>query len=257
MNPDSSLDAGRSARTGSSAGFQIPAAAMAAAEAALNRYLALDPEGARGFEPLDGRIIVIEILGMDATLTLIRGPEGVQLFGRYDATPDCVIRGTPMALARMAVAERKDREISAGGVEIEGDTGIAHDLAKALSGLDVDWEEQAAKYLGDPIAHQLGQGLRAALQWGRRTTGVFSADLKEYLEEEGRLLPTPYELEGFLAQVDTLRDDVERLGARVERLTQVEVKPKPVDSSSTPVRKKGATGKRSKPNQNTESGGTR
>lgn len=200
--------------------FELPAAVLGALEAGLNRYIALDPEGARGFEAIDGRIIAIEVKGIGVRLTLIPGTGGVQLFGAYDAAPDCLIRGTPLALARMAAAERKESELGAGAVEIEGDTSIAHDLAKAMAGLDVDWEEQLSRVLGDPIAHQLGEGVRAAADWGRRTSGTLRTNLKEYLEEEGRLLPGRYELDAFLAEVDGLRDDVERLEARIQRLTR-------------------------------------
>ncbi len=201
-------------------GLQIPGAVLAAIEGALNRYLALDPEGAQGFAPLYGRIIGIEIRGLGARLTLVPGPDRIQVFGPYDATPDCLIRGAPLALLRMMTAERKEAEIGPGAVEIEGDTAIAHELAKALGGLDVDWEEQLARLVGDPIAHPVGQGVRGLAQWGRRTVDTLTADLKEYLEEEARLLPTRYELEAFFAEVDTLRDDVERLEARVERLAR-------------------------------------
>jgi len=201
-----------------SEGIQIPDAVLSAVEAALNRYLALDPEGARGLAPLYGRIIGIEIQGLGAQVTLVPGPDRVQVFGVYDATPDCLIRGAPLALLRMMTAEQKDAEISKGAVEIEGDSTIAHDLAKALGGLDVDWEEQLARLVGDPIAHPVGQGVRGLAQWGRRSADVLTADLREYLEEEARLLPTRYELSDFLAQVDALRDDVERLEARVQRL---------------------------------------
>jgi ubiquinone biosynthesis protein UbiJ len=201
-------------------GLQVPGAVLAAIEGALNSYLTLDPEGAQGFAPLYGRIIGIEIRGLGARLTLVPGPDRLQVFGSYDATPDCLIRGAPLALLRMMTAERKESEIGPGAVEIEGDTAIAHELAKALGGLDVDWEEQLARLVGDPIAHPVGQGLRGLAQWGRRTGDTLTADLKEYLEEEVRLLPTHYELEAFLAEVDTLRDDVERLEARVERLAR-------------------------------------
>jgi ubiquinone biosynthesis protein UbiJ len=33
-------------------------------------------------------------------------------------------------------------------------------------------------------------------------------------------VPTAYEVQGFLDRVDTLRDDVERLAARIERLSR-------------------------------------
>jgi len=47
---------------------------------------------------------------------------------------------------------------------------------------------------------------------------VAEQNLREYLQEEARLLPTRYEAKEFLDAVDALRDDVERLAARVERL---------------------------------------
>ncbi len=198
--------------------FEIPASLLAAAEAGLNGYLALDPEGARGFEPLYGRIITIEIDGLGARVTLIPGPDRIQVFGAYDATPDCLIRGTPLALARMAMAKQKQAELSGGKVRIEGDTAVAQGLSDAMAGLDVDWEEQLARVLGDPIANQLGRAVRAAGDWGARTGETVKANLKEYLTEESRLLPTRYELDDFLNQVDTLRDDVERLAARIAQL---------------------------------------
>lgn len=201
-------------------GIQLPAALLAVVETLLNRYLALDPEGARGFEPIHGRVIGIEIRGLGLRLTLVPGPDRLQVFGPYDATPDCLIRGAPLALLRMVTAERRESEIGPGAVEIEGDTTIAHELAKALGGLDVDWEEQLSRLVGDPIAHPVGQFARGLTQWGRRTSDTLTSDLKEYLEEEARLLPTRYELEAFLAEVDTLRDDLERLEARVERLAR-------------------------------------
>ena len=66
----------------------------------------------------------------------------------------------------------------------------------------------------------MGSGLRALADWGRKSSDTLTQDLKEYLQEEGRLVPTAYEVQGFLDRVDTLRDDVERLAARVERLAR-------------------------------------
>ncbi|WP_295385355.1 SCP2 sterol-binding domain-containing protein [uncultured Thiodictyon sp.] len=200
------------------AGFKIPASVLAALEATLNRYIALDPEGAQGFAPLYGRIIAIAIEGIGARLTLIPGPDRIQVFGAYDATPDCLIRGTPLALLRLVTAQRKESQLSSGAVQIEGDTTLAHGLSNAMAGLDVDWEEQLARVLGDPIANQMGRGWRAAGDWSNQTAERLRANLKEYLEEESRLLPTRYQVDSFVGEVDRVRDDVERLAARIEQL---------------------------------------
>lgn len=203
-------------RTGT--GCEVPTAVLAAIEGALNHYLALDPEGALAFVPIYGRIISLAIEGVDLRLTLIPGPDRVQVFGAYDATPDCLISGPPLALLRLMTSERKESQLTAGAVRIEGDTAIAQGLSEALAGLDVDWEEQLAKVLGDPIANQIGRATRAAGDWGERTGETLKANFKEYLEEEARLLPTRDEVDAFLQQVDTTRDDVERLAARILRI---------------------------------------
>jgi ubiquinone biosynthesis accessory factor UbiJ len=204
----------------SAGGLQIPDALLAVVEQALNRYLALDPEGAAAFDPLAGRIIAIEAKGFGTRITVIPGARGLQLFGAYDAELDCLIQGSPLALARLGMAERKEAQLVTGEVEIAGDTALAQAFSAALARLDVDWEEQLAQVIGDPFARQVGNRVREAEHWSRRTSASMTANLTEYLQEERRLLPTRYEVEAFLNQVDTVRDDVERLGVRIEHLAK-------------------------------------
>ena len=198
----------------------IPDAVLAGLEAALNRYIALDPEGAARLAPLHGRLIAIELAGFGTRLTLIPGPDGLQVFGAYEGEPDCLLRGSPLALARMGLAERKEDQLFGGEVQVAGDTRLAQEFGAFIAGLDVDWEEQFSRLVGDPIAHQVGSRLRSVGDWGRQSSNTLTQDLQEYLQEEGRLVPTAYEVQGFLDRVDTLRDDVERLEARIERLAR-------------------------------------
>ena len=43
-------------------------------------------------------------------------------------------------------------------------------------------------------------------------------NIREYLQEESRDLPSRYEMDRFADEVDVLRDDVDRLAARLKRL---------------------------------------
>jgi len=198
----------------------IPDAALAALEATINRYLALDPEGAARITDLQGKMILIEVTGFDTRFYLIPGPAGVHLYGDYAGTPDCILRSAPLALARLGVSHRKADRLFSGEVQIEGDTHLAQAFGDFLSGLEVDWEEQLARLVGDVAAHRIGSRIRAADRWGRRTADTLTEDVKEYLQEEARLLPSHYEVQAFLDEVDLVRDGVERLAARIERLTQ-------------------------------------
>ncbi|MEY6431624.1 SCP2 sterol-binding domain-containing protein [Thioalkalicoccus limnaeus] len=199
-------------------GIPIPDAALALVERALNQVIALDPEGARRLAALQGRVILIEFSGFGTRFYLLPGVDRLQLFGAYDAAPDCTLRGTPLALARIGLTERRTDSLFTGDVEVDGDTALAQQFGQFIAELDIDWEEQLAHLIGDSLAHQIGETARAAGDWGQRSGDTLIRDLREYLQEEARLVPTDYEVRAFIAEVDTLRDDVERLAARVERL---------------------------------------
>jgi ubiquinone biosynthesis protein UbiJ len=135
-----------------------------------------------------------------------------------DPDPDTVIHGTPTALMRLASSETSTQELFSGDVRIEGDVRLGTRLRQLLARAEIDWEEQLSGLLGDVAAHQLGRGLRSIRQWTRRSRGALADDLGEYLTEESQLLPPRPEAEAFMAEVDALRDDVERLAVRVQRL---------------------------------------
>jgi len=203
-----------------SEGVQIPDAVLAALEAAVNRYITLDPERAARLGEIQGRVILIELAGFGTRLYVIPGRAGLQLYGDYAGKPDSVLQGTPLALARMGVSHRKEDQLFSGEVRIEGDTHLAQVFGDLLAGLEVDWEEQLSRLVGDAAAHQVGSRVRDIERWGRRTGDILTEDLKEYLQEEARLLPGRYETQAFLDDVDRLRDDLERLAARVARLAK-------------------------------------
>ena len=64
----------------------------------------------------------------------------------------------------------------------------------------------------------MGSALRQAADWGRRSSGLIAANLREFLQEEQRDIPSSYEMGRFSRDVQTLRDDVERAEARLDRL---------------------------------------
>ncbi|MEA1049357.1 SCP2 sterol-binding domain-containing protein [Lamprobacter modestohalophilus] len=207
-------------RQTSEPGLTPPSALLAAAEAVINRVLALDPEGAARLVSIQGQVLRVELLGIGMHLFVVPEATALRLFGDYAAEPDCILRATPAALLGMALAQHREDEVFSGAVQIDGDNGLAQTIGEVFKGLDIDWEEQLAALVGDNIAHQLGNQVRAGSRWAERSGRTLQTDLREYLIEEGRFLPSQTEMQGFLDGVDQLRDDVERLEARVERLAR-------------------------------------
>ena len=74
--------------------------------------------------------------------------------------------------------------------------------------------------LGDVPAHQLGRFARAAFGWTHKAATTTVRNVAEYLGHERRDLVPRAEAEQFLQGVDTLREDVDRLAARIDLLTR-------------------------------------
>lgn len=194
-----------------------------AVEGAVNRYLGVDPDFARTLHPLEGRVIGVALEGAGVELLVHFVAEGVlvrraRVEDPVEApAPDVHIRGTPLALARLAREGGNDPTLG-GQVRIHGDIDVAQKLSRALADLEVDFEELLSRVTGDVTAHQVGRAVRGVGRFVDRARSSFERDLGEYLSEETALTPRREELEQFGTDVDVLRDDVERLEQRVRRL---------------------------------------
>ena len=198
-----------------------PATALAAAlEKALDLLFNQDPDARRRCAALQGKVVAVEVAGFPLSLYFFPGPSGIEVLSHYEGEPDTRVRGTPLALARMAGDERESA-LFQGDVAIVGDTETGHQLQDILASAEWDWEEQLSRLTGDVVAHQAAQLLRGASQSLATGRDALRTDLSEYLQEEARLLPSRAEIEHFLSGVDYLRADADRLTARVERLLKV------------------------------------
>jgi ubiquinone biosynthesis protein UbiJ len=136
---------------------------------------------------------------------------------RHEGTADASLSGTPIALLALA-GPRAEGALRGGGVRIEGDAEVAQRFRELLEEAQPEFEEELARVFGDVAARRLANLARGVLDWGRKASGSFTGSVVEYLQEEGRDLPTRTEVEEFLTDVDRLRDDAERLEARLARL---------------------------------------
>jgi ubiquinone biosynthesis protein UbiJ len=190
---------------------------VAGLEMAINRYLAMDAASLARLGEMSGKVIAVELRGLDITLSMAPHAGGIQLLKDYAGAPDTVISGTPLALVRVGAGGDRGA-LFAGEVEIRGDVALGQRFEAVLRGIDIDWEEQLSRLVGDVAAHQVGNLVRDTLAWGAKSADILRRDLGEYLQEESRQVPHPSEVEAFVAAVDTLRDDAERLEARIRRL---------------------------------------
>ncbi len=199
--------------------MSISELACAGLEEALNQYIAMDPKAAAELARLHGRAIALEITGVEIRLFLIPGPGRLQVLHLYEGEPECTLRGSPLALTRLGMTQEKGvDELFSDQISITGDVELGRRFGKILGALDIDWEEQLAAHVGDFVAHDIVSGIRFVTDQGRRTAGTIGQSLAHYIQAEAKLLPERQEIQDFIAKIDTLRDDFDRLQARIDHL---------------------------------------
>jgi ubiquinone biosynthesis protein UbiJ len=76
--------------------------------------------------------------------------------------------------------------------------------------------------VGDIAAHRIAGLVNDLRKWSKSAADNFADDVGEYLQEESRDVLSGAEMEIFYQQVDKLRDDTERLKARIDRLPGID-----------------------------------
>lgn len=182
-------------------------------ENCLNRLLELDEDTAARLGELSGRVVAIELSGTGVAFRFVPEAGEVRLYPSGPREPDVTIRGRPLELLRYMAARHAGR----GGVHIEiaGDVDVAQRLQQILGGLDPDWEEVLSQWVGDTLARKLRRGAGALLEFGREARSSLSFSLSEYLRYERQLLVDRSAADAFVRAVDDLRDDAERVRARL------------------------------------------
>ena len=102
--------------------------------------------------------------------------------------------------------------------EVEGDSEFASALSRIAANMRWDVEEDLSRVFGDIAAHRLATAGRAAAAWPKQAATSLATGLAEYLTEEKHLLVTPLRAAEFVREVDELRDSVDLLDKRIERL---------------------------------------
>lgn len=188
-----------------------------ALERIANAALNADPETKARLAALNGKVARISLSAPALTFYLLPTVDGLRLLGDYDGLPDVSLSGPLAGFLRLAGGDAgapfRDNQIA-----IDGDLELGQRLHRIFKTLRIDWEEQAARVVGDVAAHQLGNVVRAFASWSQSTIDLFARDAGEYLQYERGLLADADAVAEFVRAVDALRLDADRLAARIALL---------------------------------------
>jgi len=130
--------------------------------------------------------------------------------------PDATITIPPSLLLRL-IAKDESAKLQ---IKVDGDTHLATALAKVLSHVRWDYEDDLSKLTGDVSASKIGEFTRQTASTVKDTATNLAEMLSEYWQEEKPLLAKKRHVEKFNTEVDTLRADVERMEKRLNKLAK-------------------------------------
>jgi ubiquinone biosynthesis protein UbiJ len=186
-------------------------------ESLLNRNIAASAVARSLCKRLDAKVLALHVEGLPLSIYFRSQGERVMLDTKHEGAPSATLCGTPLSFMRLA-GPAPEAALRAGAVQIQGDAEVAQAFSELLRHARPDLEEELSRVIGDVAAHQFGNAARSALGFARRASDTFARNVSEYLQEEGRDVPSRTEADEFTLGVDTLRDDVDRLEARLDML---------------------------------------
>ncbi|HMA10378.1 MAG TPA: SCP2 sterol-binding domain-containing protein [Steroidobacteraceae bacterium] len=183
----------------------------------VDRHVAGSPRARELLAALEGRTLSVKFRftpwGGSA-----RAVAGRLLVSKHaDDAADVVLSGTPFSLLALS------REIPAdvirrGDVRLDGDGEVAEKFQELLALLRPDLEAGLAHLIGDVPAHGAASLIRKVMGYGRGVARTQAQNAGEYLAHESRDLVPRAEASAYLAGVDALREQVDRVAARVALL---------------------------------------
>jgi ubiquinone biosynthesis protein UbiJ len=150
-------------------------------ETLINQAISLlDKDSLNALKKLSGKIVRFELNSINVNKYIFIENKSIMLLNQYDGEADVHISTTPFTLLRILLESEPSPNDP--DMKITGDISIAQNMFSIIKNLDWEWKQKLKLQLPTAIVSRA-------------------------------------EIEIFLNQVDTLRDDLERLELRVQKLT--------------------------------------
>jgi len=183
--------------------------------AALNHLLEAEPWARERLAPFAGETLELLLPALPA-MRLSVAPDGGLTPGSEGRQASLTMRLGPEALA--ALLKGEDHFLRA--VELSGNARFANEVLFLFRHLRWDAEEDLAQLIGDAPAHRIAGMARDFAAWQKDALARLAESFIDYAVEEKRLLVHRADFEESRRGVARLRDALERLEQRVERLAR-------------------------------------
>lgn len=196
--------------------------ALLPVEKILNAIVRRDTHIAKKLVAFDSKCIEVVSLRPDFSVSIRFEDDTIKLSAIDTQTlgiqADATITGNAENLLGLLTKKPDQRALADAAIDISGDATLVQDLHVTIESLDVDWQDYLAPILGDVLSNELGEIQSNARDWSKSTGTSMHRDVRDYLSEEARLVPSELEVDSFSNRLDQLRLSIDRVAAKTELL---------------------------------------
>jgi len=192
-------------------------------ETVINQFLRYNLHGTLALKPLSEKTLTVKLAELPFPLSFTISQEKIHVTNS-DEHNDCCLITSISTLMTLNKEQQLTDLIRNDKLDIQGDLKVAQRFAEIAQTLDIDWQSELAKRIGDIPAYKLGQLGRNLLNKVNFATTQIQADASEWLIHEKRLMVTSAEMSYFSHDVKQVEQQVTALSQRLEQLIKQQSK---------------------------------
>ena len=182
----------------------------------INRQINIKTPALELSNELEGKIICMKIKDTNNNLNLIMSNNNLQLHAE-STEYDLQITGSLLTFVGL-IKNDPENAVRDGQLNFQGDIATGQKFQKLMQYAKPDVEEELSNIVGDVTARGLGKTSEKFSTWLTNSQEIIEQNISEYMQEERKILPSQYEFIKFQKEIDKLRDDVDRIEIKLNRL---------------------------------------
>ncbi|WP_220465406.1 SCP2 domain-containing protein [Colwellia sp. BRX10-3] len=189
----------------------------AALETLINQFLRYNLHGTRALKPLSEKTLTVKLAELSFPLSFSVSDEKIHVTTN-DEHYNCCLITSISTLIELKKEQQLTDLIKNDKLDIQGDLKVAQRFADIAQTLDIDWQSELAKRIGDVPTYKIGLLGRQLLNKLSFAAKQIPADASEWLVHEKRLIITAAELSYFSRDVEHTEQQTADLNQRINQL---------------------------------------
>jgi ubiquinone biosynthesis protein UbiJ len=186
-------------------------------ETLINQFLRYNLHGTRALKPLSEKTLTVKLAELPFPLSFSVSDEKIHVTTNDEHNNCCLITSIS-TLIELKKEQQLTDLIKNDKLDIQGDLKVAQRFADIAQTLDIDWQSELAKRIGDIPTYKIGLLGRQLLNKLSFAAKQIPADASEWLVHEKRLIITAAELSYFSRDVEHTEQQAADLNHRIDQL---------------------------------------